>query len=88
MLKYLDGTREDSLFLSTEIIHVIKWYLDTSFAVHPDFKSHAGGVMTLGGIVIKYISHKQNMNTQSSTEAKLIRADNAYTMMIWIQLFM
>jgi hypothetical protein len=40
MLKYLNGTKEEVLFLSADDLHVIKWYVDASFAVHGDFKSH------------------------------------------------
>jgi hypothetical protein len=49
LLKYCNGTRNDKLTLSAENLHVIKWYVDSAFAVHPDFKSHTGGVMTYGG---------------------------------------
>jgi hypothetical protein len=37
LLKYLNGTREDKLILSADDPHVIKWYVDSAFAVHPDF---------------------------------------------------
>jgi hypothetical protein len=48
LMKYLNGTRDDKLILSADKLNVVKWYVDTSFAVHPDFKSHTGGVLTLG----------------------------------------
>ena len=28
--------------------HVIQWWLDASFAVHPDMKSHMGETMSMG----------------------------------------
>ena len=37
LLKYCNGTKKDKLVLSAEDIQVIKWYVDTSFTVHPDF---------------------------------------------------
>ena len=46
-MRYLNGTRNDKLILSADDIHVIKWYVDAAFAVHPDFKSHSGGVMSV-----------------------------------------
>ena len=46
MMRYLNGTRNDKLILSADDIHMIKWYVDASFAVHPDFRSHTGSVMT------------------------------------------
>ena len=66
----------------------IKLYADASFAVHKDFKSHTGGVMSLGhGAVISH-SNKQKLNTKSSTEAKLVAADNISNVLMWKKLFM
>ena len=67
---------------------VIKWYVDSSFAVHPDFKSHTGDVMTYGGGAPQTISRKQKLNTRSCTEAKLVGADDASVMILWTKLFM
>jgi hypothetical protein len=36
------------LFLAADDLHVVKWYVDASFAVHKDFRSHTGGAMTYG----------------------------------------
>ncbi len=62
-MKYLNGTRDDKLILSTEDVHVIKWYVDSAFAVHPDLKSHTGAIMMYGGGAPQSISHKQKLNT-------------------------
>ena len=48
LLRYINGTRKDKLILSADNLNIIKWYVDASFAVHPDFKSHTGGCMTMG----------------------------------------
>ena len=88
MLKYLNGNRKEKLVLLADNPHFIKWYLDASFAVHPYFKIHAGGLVTLGGGSIQYISCKKNLNTRSSTEAELIGADDTYTMVLWKWLLM
>ena len=48
LLKYINGTKNGRLQLSMDNLNVVKWYVDASFAVHPDFKSHTGGVMTYG----------------------------------------
>ena len=44
--------------------------------------------MTLGGGALKYISHKQYINTQSSTGDEIFGSDNAYTMIIWTLLIL
>jgi hypothetical protein len=56
--------------------------------VHPDFRSHTGGVMTYGIGAVQSISPKQKLNTRSSTEAKLVGADDGATMILWTKLFM
>jgi hypothetical protein len=67
---------------------VVKWYVDASFAVHPDFKSHTGAMMTMGKGVMQSIARKQKMNVQSSTEGKLVAVDDAATMILWTKLFL
>ena len=48
LLKYLNGMRTDQLVLKADSVNVLKWYMDASFATHPDFKSHTGAMMTFG----------------------------------------
>ena len=48
MLKFVNGTIDDCLILSADDLSVVKWYVDASFGVHPDFRSHTGAVMTMG----------------------------------------
>jgi hypothetical protein len=88
LMRYLNGTRDDVLTLTADDLHVIKWHVDASFAVHPDFRSHTGGVMTYGGGALQSLSRKQRLNTRSSTEAELVGADDAATMILWTKLFM
>ena len=88
LLKYLNGTKEKKLILCADNLNVIKWYIDASFAVHPDFKSHTGAVMTMGTGAIQSMSRKQKLNTRSSTEAELIGVNDAITMVLWTKLFM
>ena len=78
----------DKLILSADDLHVIKWYVDSSFAVHPDFKSHTGGGMTYGQGMPITVSRKQKLNTKSSTEAELVGADDVSTMILWTKLFL
>ena len=76
LLRYINGTRKDKLILSADDLNIIKWYVDASFAVHPDFKSHTGGCMTMGKGSPISVSRKQGLNTRSSTEAELVGADD------------
>ena len=88
LMKFLNKTRKRVLTLHADSLHVIKWYVDASFAVHPDFKSHTGAVMTMGQGGMINISRKQKLNTKSSTDAELVGADDAAVMILWTKLFM
>ncbi len=88
LMRYLNGTRQDKLHLSADDLHVIKWWVDASFAVHPDFKSHTGVSMSMGKGCPINNSQKQKLNSRSSTEAELIGADSAATMILWTKSFM
>jgi hypothetical protein len=90
MMRYLNGTTKLRLTLSAGNLHCIKWYMDASFAVHPDFKSHAGATMSFedGKGAVQSISRKQKLNTRSSTESELVGVDNISVMILWTKLFM
>ena len=48
MIKYLNGTKKKYLNMSGDNLKVVKWYVDTSFTVNHDLKSHTGAIMTMG----------------------------------------
>ena len=74
--------------LAADDLRVVKWYVDASFAVHPDFMSHTGGVMTFGDGAIQSVLRKQKLNMCSITEAELVGADDVATMILWTKLFL
>ena len=67
---------------------MLKWYVDASFAVHPDFKSHTGAILTMGEGTLQSMSSKQKLNTRSSCESELVGTDDAITKILWTKLFM
>lgn len=79
---------KDKLTLRADGTHTLKWYVDAAFAVHPDFRSHTGGVLTMGDGAITSISRKQGINTRSRTEAEFVAADEVVGSMIWKRLFL
>ena len=87
-MRYLNGTSDDVLTFCADDLHTIKWYVDASFAVHPDFRSHTGAVMTMGEGAVQSTSIKQKLNTRSSCEAELVGADDASTKILWTKLFL
>ena len=81
-------TAKDRLTLRADGSAILKWYVDASFPVHPDFKSHTGVAMTMGKGAITSICRKQNLNTRSSTEAEVVAADYAVGPLIWTDNFL
>jgi hypothetical protein len=76
LLEYLYGTIDLKLRLGANSLNELTTWVDTSFVVHDDMRSHTGGVISFGrgGIICK--SKKQSINTKSSTEAELIGASD------------
>jgi len=68
VMRYLRATLNMPLTLEAESMQIVKWWVDASFAVHTDMKSHTGAVMTLGKGGIYGTSTRQRINTRSSTE--------------------
>ena len=88
LLSYLEGTIEMKLTLGADDLHVIKWWADSSFAVHPDMKSHSGLFGTLGRGAIFAKSTTQKLNTTSSTESEVVASSEALTQALWTTSFL
>jgi hypothetical protein len=88
VLEYINGTMELEYTMGADDLGKLRTWVDASFAVHPDMKSHTGGVMSMGigGIVCK--SSKQKLNTKSSTEAELVGASDYLPNTIWTKNFL
>ena len=75
-MKYIKGTKDDIMTLSAKSLQVIRWYVDSSFAVHPDFESHTGTIITMGKGAAQNTSSKHKINTQSTCKAELVAVDD------------
>ena len=49
-------------------------FVDVSFAVHGDMRSHTGGCVSCGRGVFMGRSSKQKINTGSTTESEIVGA--------------
>jgi hypothetical protein len=63
-------------------------YVDASYGVHEDGKSHTGAVMTLGCGAIYARSSKQKIVCKSSTEAELVAITDSIGEVIWLRGFL
>jgi hypothetical protein len=86
--KYLRGTKNMPLILEGDNACIIKWWVDASFAVHPDMKSHTGGAMSLSKGVVYGTSTRQKLNTKSSTEAELVGVNDVMPQILWTRYFL
>jgi hypothetical protein len=88
VLQYLKGTVDDELTLGADDITLVKSWIDASYAVHRDMKSHTGGVVSFGRGAIMCKSTKQKINTKSSTEAEVVGASDFLPSTIWARYFL
>jgi hypothetical protein len=87
-IKYIRGTRELALTLEMDDpVHVTS-YIDASYGVHMDKKSHTGCIITLGNGTIYSKSSTQKLNTMSSTEVELVAVTEASYQVMWTRNFL
>ncbi|MCG3769880.1 MAG: hypothetical protein JW384_01011 [Nitrosomonadaceae bacterium] len=86
LLRYLNSTRELGLCLEPGAgalsVHA---FIDASYGVHSDFKSHSGFFISIGrfGGPSFAKSSKQKLVTKSSTEADLVALSDSVSQVIW-----
>ena len=88
VIRYLRGSRDIKLTLEADDMLVIKWFIDGSFAVHPDMRSHTGATMTAGKGSVYSVSTKQKINTRSSTETELVAVNDVLGQVLWTRYFL
>jgi hypothetical protein len=88
MLQFLQATRYEFLTLTSASLHNMRWWVDASYAVHPDTRSHTGGTMSLGRGAIYGTSKQQKLNTKSSTKADLVGVDDVIPQVLWTLYFL
>jgi hypothetical protein len=88
VLEYLRGTLDEYLTLGADDIGMMKTWVDASYAVHMDMKSHTGGVVSFGIGAVMSKSSKQKLNVKSSTEAELVGASDYLPYPIWAKKFL
>jgi len=76
------------LTLEADASIVPRWWVDASFAMHIDMRSHTGGVMSMGKGAIWASSKRQRINTKSSTEAELVGVNDVLPRILWTRYFL
>jgi histone deacetylase 1/2 len=88
IIRYLRKTMELSLTIELSDNLLILIFIDASFGVHPDLKSHTGVGVLMGLGLIHGSSSKQKLNTKSSTEAEIVGASDGIGIGIWCRNFL
>jgi len=90
LIRYLNATRELGMVLGEDEDgnYHLSAYVDASFGVHVDGKSHTGMFITLGRGPILAKSLKQKHVTKSSCEAELVALSDIASLFAWQQEWM
>jgi len=70
-----------------DITEMNSW-VDVSYGIHDDCKSHTGGVMSWGWGVLLTKCQKQKLNTKSSTEGEIVGVSDFLPNVIWVRMFL
>jgi len=87
-LKYLNATVELGLTLQVSDVLAVLGYIDASYEVHLDGKSHTGTAISLGKGVVYAKSAKQKIVTKSSAEAEMMGLSDSSSQVIWSRDFL
>ena len=88
LLKYINATQPRGIILEANKNICVLAYIDASYGVHADGKSHTGLVISLGRGTVFVRSAKQKIVSKSSTEAELIGLSDSTTQAIWTRDFL
>lgn len=87
IINYLRGTKQLGIKYDNKVDdHLdVYAYVDASYGVHADYKSHTGTVITINGCNVYFRSTKQKINTKSSTEAELVGLSDALSFILHLR---
>jgi hypothetical protein len=88
VLQYIRGTLDLVLTLGADDTTMMKSWVDVSYGVHADCKSHTGGCISFGWGVLLTKCQKQKLNVKSSTEGEVVGVSDFLPNMIWARMFL
>ena len=84
VLDFLRDTINDVRTIGANDLKKLYMWVDASYAVHPNMRSHMGGAMSFSRGIIHRKSSKQKLNTKSSTKAELVAVSDYLPYHIWM----
>ena len=84
VLDYLKATKDDERIIGATSLDKLMTWVDASYAIHDNMRSHTGGMMSFGIGALHTKSTRQKLNTKSSTEAELVVVSEYLPYHIWL----
>jgi hypothetical protein len=88
LMEYLRCDRDRPLILGADNEGMLMWYINASFAVHPNMRGHTGAGMIMGRGFLISVSTKQKLNTKSLTESELVGVEDMMPIILWTCYFL
>ena len=88
LIRYLRHTLYMCLVLGKDDMESMCWWIDASYAVHPNMRGHTGATMSMGNGSIYSGSWKQKMVTRSSTESEVVGVHDVLPQILWTKKFL
>ena len=85
---FLKRTIEDVRIIGATSITEIMTFVDSSYAVHDNMRSHTGGLVSFGIGAAHTRSTTSKINVKSATESELVAASEYLPYTIWFRHFM
>jgi hypothetical protein len=87
LLGYLNKTKHQRIIIKPHGMFKMQAYVDASFGIHVDGKSHTGCVIMVAGVPVFCSSRKQKCMTKSPTKAELVGlSDNLANIEVFAEL--
>ena len=88
LIRYLRHTLYMCLVLGKDNMDRVRWWIDASYAVHPNMHGHTGATMSMGNGLVYSRYWKQTMITRSSTESEVVSVYNILPQILWPKKFL
>ena len=90
LVQYIHGTRDSGVLLRSGAGGIsVRLFVDASYGVHIDGRSHTGSCVVIGGVgAVHCRSSKQLIVTKSSTEAELVGLSDSANQGIFVRTFL
>ena len=88
ILNYFRGTKYLPLILSEDKSVMLKWFIDGSYAVHPNMRGHTGGGLTMARGFPISLSRNHKLNTRIYTKSEIVGVDQLMPLVLWTRIFL